>query len=172
MSADMIKKTSAQAETRGKGVLVTGCSSGIGRAIAIHHVASIHAPDFAVNCLARTLQIELLPWRIPNILVRCGGIKTAAHDKTAQELEAAFKQWPRERFELYAAALKRERGELTAFDEKRTEPEAVARVVFKALSDRKPKRRYRVGHMAGAAAFLELLPQTVVDFVMENRVVR
>jgi len=38
--------------------------------------SSIHACDFASNCLSRTLQQELLPWNIPSIQIRCGGIKT------------------------------------------------------------------------------------------------
>lgn len=135
----------------------------------IPFVASIHACDFAANCIARTLEIELKPWGIPNILVRCGGIQTAAPDKSARELAAAFNHWPPERVALYAGALEKEQAELAEFDEKRTEPEAVAAVVYKALRAKKPRRRYRIGYMAGAAAFLEMLPQTLVDAIMAAR---
>ncbi len=51
------------------------------------YVASIHACDFAVNCIARTLDLELAPWHIPSIQVRCGGIKTAKGLKTTSEAE-------------------------------------------------------------------------------------
>ncbi len=34
------------------------------------YVTSIHACDFAANAIARTLNIELKSWRIPNILIR------------------------------------------------------------------------------------------------------
>jgi len=59
--------------------------------------------------------------------------------------------------------------EFANFDFYRTPPEAVAKVVFRALCARKPRRRYQVGYMSGIAAFLEGLPQPVVDSLMEMR---
>ena len=138
--------------------------------IPIPYVSSIHVCDFAINCIARALQIELKPWKIPNILIRCGGVKTAAPARTGQELEESFKQWKRERFELYDQALHKLQEDLAKFDLKRTNPEKVAEVVFKALCAKKPKRRYMVAHMARAANFLEHLPQSVVDSIMARRV--
>jgi len=137
--------------------------------IPIPFVSSIHACDFAANCLARTLHLELKPWDIPNILIRCGGIQTSAPEKTARELEKNLQHWPEEKLVLYRDTLLKEREELSAFDEKRTPPREVARVIFKALTARKPRRKYLVGHMARAAAFLEYLPQTWVDYVMAKR---
>jgi hypothetical protein len=46
--------------------------------VPLPYIASIHVCDFAANCLVRTLEIELKPWKIPQVMVRCGGIKTAA----------------------------------------------------------------------------------------------
>lgn len=135
----------------------------------IPYVSSIHACDFAVNCLARTLQIELRPWNIPVVQIRCGGVRTAAPDKSARELEEAFKQWPRECFDLYAKALRQEQAELSQFDQKRTEPEEIAKVIYAALKAAKPKRRYQIGYMSWVAAGLEYLPQPTVDFIMEKR---
>lgn len=135
----------------------------------IPYVSSIHACDFAINCLARTLQIELKRWAIPNILIRCGGVKTAAPAKSAKELEADFHKWSRERFALYADALRAEQKELSAFDAQRTEPVVISQTVYKALTASHPKRRYQVGHMSRVAAMLEYLPQTWVDSIMERR---
>jgi NAD(P)-dependent dehydrogenase (short-subunit alcohol dehydrogenase family) len=135
----------------------------------IRYVSSIHANDFAANCLARTLQLELKPWNIPSIQVRCGGINTAAPTKTDDEFAASFKQWPSERFKLYAAALEKEQVELAKFDEKRTEPQEVAKVVLKALIANKPKARYQIGYMAGVAALAEYLPQPLLDWVLSKR---
>jgi NAD(P)-dependent dehydrogenase (short-subunit alcohol dehydrogenase family) len=133
------------------------------------YVTSIHACDFAVNCIARTLEIELKPWSIPNIMIRCGGIKTAASPRNAAELEASFKTWPPERSALYEPALRQWQDDLAEFDAKRTEPERVAQVVFKALCAEEPRRRYSIGHMARAAAFLESLPQPIVDSILAKR---
>lgn len=135
----------------------------------IPYVSSIHACDYAVNCLARTLELELRPWKIPNIMIRCGGVKTAAPGKNNQELEESFKQWPKERFELYADALRKTQAEFDEFDQKRTDPEEVARVVYQALSAANPRRRYLVAHMARLAAIMEVLPQPLVDWIMAKR---
>lgn len=133
------------------------------------YVSGIHACDFAVNCLARTLDIELQPWKIANILVRCGGIKTPAGLRTTGDVEAILQKGPSDRVSLYEGALRKWAAEMAEFDRKRTEPEKVARTVLAALSAKRPKRRYPVGYMAGAASFLEMLPQPLADWVLKRR---
>lgn len=135
----------------------------------IPYVSAIHAPDFAVNCLARTLQLELKPWAIPNILIRCGTIATAAPARSAHELEEDFKQWPPERFALYEAALRKEVEEFGAFDAKRTDPREVGMLVYKALTAARPKARYQIGYLSKLAAAVEYLPQSWVDRIMAGR---
>jgi NAD(P)-dependent dehydrogenase (short-subunit alcohol dehydrogenase family) len=130
------------------------------------YVTSIHACDFAVNCIARTLDIELKPWQIPVIKVRCGGIKTAKGLETTAEVDAIF-QHPQA--ELYRQPLRQWSKDMAEFDLKRTEPEQVARVVQKALIARKPRRQYSIGYMSGAAAFLEGLPQPLADAILKAR---
>lgn len=133
------------------------------------YLTDIHACDFAVNFIARTLKIELMAWNIPSILIRCGGIKTSSPDRIYRILNENIKKWPKENYELYAGALEKTRKEFEEFDKKRTDPTEVAKVVYKALIGKKPKRRYRVGYMSGLAAFLELFPQTMVDYILERR---
>jgi hypothetical protein len=93
----------------------------------------------------------------------------SAEYKSDVELEASFKTWPRERSALYEPALRQWQEDMAEFDAKRTDPEQVAEVIFKALCAEKPKRRYSIGHMARAAAFLESLPQPVVDAILAKR---
>jgi len=133
------------------------------------YVTSIHACDFAVNCIARTLDIELKPWGIPNIMIRCGGIRTPAGLRTTADVEALLQEGPRELVLLYESALREWAKEMAKFDMKRTDPEKVAELVFKALVVKRPKRRYSVGHMAKAANFLEVLPQSVADWILKMR---
>ncbi len=133
------------------------------------YVASIHACDFAVNCVARTLDIELKPWNIPNVMVRCGGIKTPAGLRTTSDVEAVLHSGPPERVALYDGALRQWGADMAAFDAKRTEPAKVAAVVLRALDADTPRRSYSVGHLAGAAAFLEALPQPVADWILRMR---
>jgi NAD(P)-dependent dehydrogenase (short-subunit alcohol dehydrogenase family) len=134
--------------------------------IPIPYVTSIHACDFAVNFIARTLDIELKPWQIPSIQIRCGGIKTDRGLKTVAEIEAIL-QHPKS--DLYREALLKWSKEMAEFDQKRTAPEEVAAIIQTALSAPKPRRRYSVGYLAGAAALLESLPQTLVDEILKSR---
>jgi NAD(P)-dependent dehydrogenase (short-subunit alcohol dehydrogenase family) len=135
-------------------------------AIPTPYVTSIHACDFAANCIVRTLEIELKPWQIPCIQIRCGGIKTAKGLKTTAEVEAILH---RPNGDLYREALLKWSEQMAAFDQKRTEPEKVAQLVLAALLAPKPKRRYSVGYMSGVAALLESLPQALTDKILKIR---
>lgn len=133
------------------------------------YVASIHACDFAVNCLARTLDLELKPWNIPNVLIRCGGIKTPAGLRTTADVAAILRTAPADRAPLYERRLQAWGKDMAEFDAKRTEADRVAEVVYRALSIRHPKHRYSIGYMASAAAFLEALPQSIADWILSKR---
>ena len=133
------------------------------------YVASIHACDFALNCVARTLDIELKPWRIPNIMIRCGGIKTPAGLRTTADVQAVLDKKSNECVALYESALLEWSKDMAKFDEKRTDAEKVAEIVLKALSAKRPKKRYSIGYMAGAAHFLELIPQSFADWILKKR---
>ncbi len=135
-------------------------------AIPTPYVTSIHACDFAVNCIIRTLEIELKPWRIPCIQIRCGGIRTAS-SQTTPAMTLPCLQHPAGG--LYAEALRKWTADISQFDRGRTPPEAVGRVVEAALRAARPRRRYAVGHMAGTAAFLESLPQPITDAILKLR---
>lgn len=133
------------------------------------YVASIHACDFAVNCLARTLDIELARWKIPNVMIRCGGIKTRAGLRTAADVEVLLTRSTPEQRELYGATLTAWAEEMGEFDKKRTDPLLVAEQVLRALDARRPKSRYSVGHLARLASVLEVLPQPLADSILRRR---
>ena len=134
--------------------------------LPIQYVAAIHACDFAANCIARTLDIELDSWHIPVIQIRCGGIDTANSPMTTAGIESIL-QHPRG--DLYRNAMLKWAKGISEFDQKRTPPEKVGQVVMAVLNARSPKRYYSVGHMAGMAAMLELLPQALTDRILKNR---
>ena len=138
--------------------------------VAIPYVSSIHACEFAMNCVAQNLHLELSPWNIPNILIGCGGIRTAAPARTKTELERAMRDWPRDRADGYAKSLQKLQDDFERFDARRTEPEEVARVVHAALTAKRPKRKYLVGHQAGSMNFVSRLPQSLVDAIFRNRI--
>lgn len=134
------------------------------------YVASIHACDFAINCIARTLDIELRPWRISNIMIKCGGIKTRAGLRTTKDVEDLLKRGPKkERLSLYENTLRKWAQDMAEFDKKRTDPEKVAEIILRALTARRPKSRYSVGYMSKAAHFLEVMPQSFSDWILKKR---
>jgi len=132
-------------------------------------VAGIHAADFAVNCVARTLALELGREGPPVILVRCGGIVTRAGLATRRDLETCLTTCDQGRRARYDARLAEWARSMEEFDGKRTDPNAVADLVARILEAERPKSRYRIGHMSGAAAFLESLPQVVTDRILAAR---
>jgi len=132
-------------------------------------VADIHAPDYAVNYLARTLNLELLPDGIKNTLIRCGGIKTPSVKRTKNELIEKFKNHSAGKFGIYKNRLLSLQKGFEAFDSKRTDSEEVAKIIAKVLRIKRPKTKYQVGHMAKLGAVLETLPQSWVDFIMKKR---
>jgi NAD(P)-dependent dehydrogenase (short-subunit alcohol dehydrogenase family) len=133
------------------------------------YVTGIHACDFAVNCISRTLEIELKPWQIPNIMIRCGGIKTRAGMNTAADLDATLESARPKRTALYDARLRAWGKSMAEFDLKRTEPEEVGKLVLRSFLDRNPRRRYSIGYLSRVASVLELLPQAWTDAILKAR---
>ncbi len=129
------------------------------------YVTSIHAADFAVNCIARTLAIELKRWAIPTVMIRCGGIQTPSVDRSMAIFRDDLQRWP----DLYKDQLEEWADSMVAFDAKRTPAEKVAEAIHRAIKANSPRSRYSIGHMAGFAAVLESIPQTLADAILKMR---
>jgi NAD(P)-dependent dehydrogenase (short-subunit alcohol dehydrogenase family) len=134
-------------------------------------IAEIHAADFAVNYVARTLNLELYPDGIKNILIRCGGIDTPSPERTEKNIVGRLQQHgvPEVGINLYRNRLQKFENQLKFFSKKRTNPEVVAKTVEKALSAKNPKTRYQVGYMSKVATILENLPQSWTDSILLKR---
>jgi len=89
--------------------------------------------------------------------------------RTVSDVEAVLRDGPPDRVSLYEGALRKWAEDMAAFNEKRTEAAKVAEVIVRAVTAKKPKRRYSIGHMAKAAALLESLPQPVADRILRRR---
>ena len=132
-------------------------------------ISDIHAPDFAVNYIARTLNLELLPDGITNILIRCGGINTSSPERSETKLKEMLNIWPEEITKIYRNRLLRFLADSKKFNSRRTDREKVAELIAKVLESSNRKVRYQIGLMSGMGGFLEKLPQSWVDFIMKKR---
>lgn len=127
--------------------------SSMNGAIALPMVGAYSASKFALEALSDALRIELRPWKIPVSLIRPGQVGTPIFDKARQALEERAATIPAELQSGYAKLFERsikfnERGAHSA-----SAPEAVAKVVLKAVRARRPRVHYIVG---ADARWLEL----------------
>jgi NAD(P)-dependent dehydrogenase (short-subunit alcohol dehydrogenase family) len=146
---------------RGRIVNVT---SGLGE-VAIPYLGAYAAAQFAKEAVSDALRRELRPFGITVCVVQPGAIMTPIWEKVATTAEAAL-GWADES----VAALYRER--FTRFLQLNVEgarisptrPHDLSRTVVRALTEVRPRTRYRVGRDAQTASVLSrLLPDTALD---------
>jgi NAD(P)-dependent dehydrogenase (short-subunit alcohol dehydrogenase family) len=119
----------------------------------------------ALEALSESLRMELAPTGIRVILVEPGGTRTRIMEKAAARFETLGESLPSTARRLYGKSMEArrrmpERGHLQA-------PEAVARVVRRALADWRPKTRYFVGaDVRGAFMLGRLFPSSARDAIL------
>lgn len=152
---------------RTKGKIIWIATPGL---VPVPYVADIHACDFAVNYLARTLNVELKPDGIRNILVRCGGIDTPAGKRTEKGIfQQQCSQTNTPVKQLYEKRLDSLEKKLHHFDMNRSDPNIVGEKIVSILSIKHPKIRYQIGYLSKLGSISENLPQWLVDKIMLSR---
>jgi len=132
--------------------------------LAMPMVGAYSASKFALEALSDTLRVELRPWQIPVVIIRPGQVRTSIFAKMRDGLEARSPDIPEELREGYDVMYARagefnERGAQSS-----TTPEAVARVVRRALETKRPRTHYVVGIDAqGMQLAKSLVPQRLLD---------
>ena len=132
--------------------------------LAMPMVGAYSASKFALEALSDTLRVELRPWQLPVIIIRPGQVRTSIFSKMRDGLNARSPDIPDELREGYDVMYARagefnERGAQSS-----TTPEAVARVVLRALAARRPRTHYLVGIDAqGMQLAKSLVPQRLLD---------
>ncbi len=120
----------------------------------------------AMEAINDVLRRELRPWRIHVANIVPGAIETPIWQKGMSAAQERFNALPESARDRYGTFFTRGLALMTRFRGRAIRPEAVARVVRRALEDRRPKLHYRVG-TGSLAAFLipRLLPQRLGDIV-------
>jgi NAD(P)-dependent dehydrogenase (short-subunit alcohol dehydrogenase family) len=117
------------------------------------------ASKAALDQTSQALRLELAPWGIPVILVDPGLMRTRMTLSGEQAAAASLAAWPVAAVERYGEASLRSARRVTASLARAKPPEAVARVIARALEAPRPRDAYRVGADAKLAALLaRLLP--------------
>jgi NAD(P)-dependent dehydrogenase (short-subunit alcohol dehydrogenase family) len=149
----------------GNGRLVNIGSVG-GRLVLPLH-GGYSASKFAMEAVTDAFRLELRQWNIHVSIVDPGGTASAIFDKTIANLEASRANLHDRGIDLYDAQIDAVRAlvEKTAHD---TLPaDRVAKVVFDALTAKRPKTRYLAGKGAKPiAAIAATLPDHLKDIVV------
>jgi NAD(P)-dependent dehydrogenase (short-subunit alcohol dehydrogenase family) len=139
--------------------------SSIGGRVALPLLGPYAASKFALEAVSDSLRRELRPFGVKVVVVEPGGIKTPIWDKGNQRADELMQGMPAEAMELYGGTVEKIRAESRKIAEERgLPPEAVAEVVGKALTTRRPKTRYLVGRDAKLrAAIAKRAPDRAMD---------
>lgn len=128
---------------RGGGRIVNmGSISGI---LAAPFLGPYAASKFALEAITDALRQELRPWGIHVVLVEPGAVATPIWEKGQARADDLEQRLPPEAMHRYGEAIAAVRAFARAADARGLPPEAVAKVVVRALRARRPKTRYLVG---------------------------
>lgn len=128
---------------------------------------------FALEAFTDGLRRELLPWRLHVASVEPGSIATPIWKKSLNVANATRAKLPRQAEVLYGAAMERARNRALDLEASGSSAEMVARVVYHALSARRPRTRYVVGRGTQLAIWLtRFLPDVWVDWVIGRALYR
>lgn len=136
----------------------------IGARFALPFGGPLNSSKAALESLNDSLRMELQPWGIHVVLVSPGSIRTAAEEKLLADSEAALGSYPPEGRAHYAESYRAFVRSLLSLETHGAGPELMAEVVHRALTARRPRRRYPVGPRSRLLPFLfTTLPSGVAD---------
>lgn len=133
--------------------------------VAAPMIGAYAAAKFAVEALTDALRRELTPEGIDVIVIEPGGVKTPGLGKTNHWVEQLREDGPPELADRYGAMIDAVIDSLTRIDRQTgIQAGAVAKVIGKALTVRRPRTRYLVGRDARIQATMaKILPDRVMD---------
>lgn len=141
--------------------------SSIGAQISYPFAAAYHASKSGIEAVADCLRQEVRRWGIDVSVIEPGAVDTRVWDRSEKFVDALASDGPPAHARYYAATVDR----MLAFGQKvktrANPPQAVADVIARALSARRPRQRYLVGldaHFQVRAH--QLIPARVFDWLV------
>ncbi len=160
----VVRATLGDMRALGKGRIVN-VSSAAGR-IVTPNLGAYCASKYALEALSDAMRLELRDFGISVCLVEPGPIATSFGERSRRELERVTRRLREEDPERADAVGRYQEGSSSALDLFRKDAESVARVIFRAATEARPKARYRVTLPAWAAEVGRLLPTRIADAAM------
>jgi NAD(P)-dependent dehydrogenase (short-subunit alcohol dehydrogenase family) len=140
--------------------------SSVGGRVAHPFLGPYNASKFAIEAITDSMRKELRPWGIHVIVVEPGSMATEIWDKGARGVQEQRDRLGERGREFYGEVLEKFREVAVKTGERGKPPDAVAKVVEKALTAKRPRTRYLVGPDAMAQVALStVLPDRAFDAV-------
>jgi NAD(P)-dependent dehydrogenase (short-subunit alcohol dehydrogenase family) len=141
--------------------------SSVGGRIAGRMLGAYHASKFALEALTDTLRQELAPWHIQVISVEPGAIATPIWESGQNTADRLAAQMPPHAQQDYADAIAASRALAEHGTKNGLNPQKVAVVIERALTERRPRTRYIVGMDARIGVrIIAKLPDRIRDRLM------
>jgi NAD(P)-dependent dehydrogenase (short-subunit alcohol dehydrogenase family) len=139
--------------------------SSIGGRVALPLVGAYNASKFGIEAITDSLRRELYLQGVDVIAVEPGGVRTPIWRKGNELADEIMDRMPPEVERLYGRLIEGLRRQTVRIEQKTgLEPRAVAEVIGRALTAKRPRTRYLVGTDAKIrAALATLLPDRLMD---------
>lgn len=147
---------------RGRGRIVN--VSSVGAHIALPFIGPLAASKAAVGSLNDALRLELGRFGIAVVAIEPGAIRTSAVDAMEQSIEPTLASFTPEQSAWYADDFRRAITRGLEHERNGSDPDVVARAIYRALTVRRPKTRYRVG---ASSTILSILPRILPDALLD-----
>jgi NAD(P)-dependent dehydrogenase (short-subunit alcohol dehydrogenase family) len=136
----------------------------VGDHVAPPFAGALSSSKAAFASMSAALRKEVRAQGIQVCIIEPGAINTPAADKTLGGVEQAIAGMPPAGVSLYGQPMRRMVQTFAETERRGSPPEAVARVVERAVTDRNPRPRYRAGKDATKLSLLAwLLPEKLLD---------
>ena len=147
-------------ESRGRIVFMSSVSG----LITLPGTGAYSASKYALESLADALRMELRPWRIPVSLIEPGPTRTDMWGGALDDYDRMTSKMSPEHRELYASHLAGNRKLLGRTQKVAGDPAKVVVAVDRALTSRRPRRRYRCDNVSRAqVALVSVTPTAASD---------
>jgi len=133
----------------------------IGGLVAIPYQGLYSASKFALEGLSESLRLEASRFGIQVVLIEPGDHRTSLTQNRSRTADSLTNPIYRTRFDRAVATME-------ADEQRGTEPEAVARLLYRIVNRARPRLRYTVGPVPERAAIWlkRLMPYAIVEKVM------